>query len=320
MLRPLVLAAFGLLVAACGGAGALDGTVTISGSTTLLPMMSLVGGDFAEEHPLVRLNLDAPGTADGFALFCDGLVHINNASRRIAPREAEACAASGVRFVELPVAADAIVLFTSPANPIECLSLHQVYALVGPEAGDVHRWSDAEALAEKLGEAPARRLPSTPFRLVGSGAESGTRATFVELAVAPTAEARNQVADLRSDYTALQGNALILAEALRDASSLGFAGFPTVGPWGSQVKRLGIDNGSGCSVPDEAGIGSGEYPLTRVLYVYVNLDAAARRPAVDAFVRHLLSDDGLAGATGAGSVPLTRDQARATRALWDGAR
>jgi phosphate transport system substrate-binding protein len=277
-------------------------------------MMSLVGGEFSEDHSLVRVDLDSPGTADGFALFCDGLVHINNASRPIQQREVEACEASGVRYIELPVAADAIVLFTSPGNTVDCLSLEQVYALIGPEASGVHDWRDADPLVDALGGRSS--LPDAPFQFVGPGLESGTRAALVELAIAPLADERRQVADLRADYTALQGNALILAETLRDPTNLGFVGFPAVGPWGAQVKHLAVDAGSGCVAPDEESIGSGEYPLTRTLYVYVNLDAAARRPVVEAFVDFLLSDEGLERATAAGSIRLPDEIVDEVREQW----
>ena len=133
-------------LAACGSDEELDGFVTISGSSTLLPMMSLVIADFSQEHPYVRMDLDSPGTADGFKLFCDGLIHLNDASRRMNAKETEACRESGVSFVELAVAQDAIVVFTSPRNQeVDCLTLEQLYGLVGPESAGLDSWAATDA-------------------------------------------------------------------------------------------------------------------------------------------------------------------------------
>ncbi len=103
--------------------------------------------------------------------------------------------------------------------------------------------------------------PDIPFRLVGPGRESGTRAMLIELTVAPIAGRRTQVADLRADYTAQQSDHLILAETLREPTSLGFVGFAVVVPWGAQVKRIAIDAGQGCIRADEERAVAGEYPL-----------------------------------------------------------
>ncbi len=305
------------LIAACGNRDDLDGLITISGSSTLQPMMSLVAGGFAQDHPYVRIDLDSPGTADGFELFCDGLTHINDASRRINQREQTECERSGVAYVELAVAIDAIVVFTSAQNDgVDCLTLDQLYALVGPESAGVDTWDAAGDVAG----VEAAMLPSSPLQVVGPGSSSGTRATFIELAISPIADSRDEVADLRPDYSSFPSAQSVIAETLRRPTSLGFIGYPALAPWGSEVKRLAIDGGDGCVAPTEDKIESGEYPLTRTLYVYVNLYAVERRPSVRAFVDYLLSKDGLAQAPEAGSVALSADTVSAVRDAWSAAR
>ena len=76
------------------GATALSGTIVISGSSTVLPISSLVAELFNEDVSSdVSITVDGPGTGDGFVLFCDGETDISDASRPIEPEEADACAA-----------------------------------------------------------------------------------------------------------------------------------------------------------------------------------------------------------------------------------
>ncbi len=49
----------------------------------------------------------------------------------------------------------------------------------------------------------------------------------------------------------------------------------------------------------------------------MNLDAADQRPAVDAFVDYLLSDEGLELAATADSIPLPEQLAGKMRDRWD---
>ena len=136
-----MIAVLALVAAACGdddgggetgsttgasgatGATALSGTIVISGSSTVLPISSLVAELFNEDVSSdVSITVDGPGTGDGFVLFCDGETDISDASRPIEPEEADACAANGIEYVELPVAFDGITVMTNPANADVTLS------------------------------------------------------------------------------------------------------------------------------------------------------------------------------------------------------
>ena len=93
-------ASFLLLAAACsgndsgtttgsaGGDTPLSGNIVVSGSSTVEPISSLVAELFRENNP-VTINVDGPGTGDGFALFCNGETDISDASRPIEDTEAK---------------------------------------------------------------------------------------------------------------------------------------------------------------------------------------------------------------------------------------
>lgn len=295
-----------LLAIGCTSSGDLEGTIRITGSSTLRPILSTVSGKFATTQPLVRFTIDGPGTADGFTLFCDGLADITGASRRMNELERGNCASSGIDYVELTVGVDLIALVTAAQDPpVTCLTIDQVYALTGPEAQGVRRWSEAD---------PA--LPDAPFVLVAPGRESGTRATFIELALRDRAEARDKAATLRSDAQVRESDSLLIAEVNRIPGALAFTGFSTLTGREDEVSVVALDGGNGCAQPTPETAADGTYPLTRKLFVYVRLVDGAPDPVVGGLVDYLLSPEGLAVAEEQAGIPLPTTEATATRQRW----
>ena len=64
----------------------------------------------------VDIEVEFSGTGGGFEKFCRGETDINNASRPIQLDEMEACNNSEVRYIELPVAFDALTVVVNPQN------------------------------------------------------------------------------------------------------------------------------------------------------------------------------------------------------------
>jgi phosphate transport system substrate-binding protein len=83
------------------------------------------------------------------------------------------------------------------------------------------------------------------------------------------------------------------------------------------VKLLEVDGGDGCVAPTPETIASGDYPMSRPLFIYVNTDKEATNPAITAFVDYYLSDTGIAAVTEADYIALTADELAATRSTWD---
>jgi phosphate transport system substrate-binding protein len=329
-----------LLLAACqggstsgadpsGGDATMTGEIVISGSSTVEPISSLVAEDFGATHPEVLIEVDGPGTGDGFARFCDGETDVSDASRPINEEEVAACEESGVNFVELKVAIDGMSVITSPANEaVTCLSFADLYALVGPESQGFETWDAANDLAGEIGSdfgeihAP---YPAAPLDITGPGEESGTYDSFTELALGDASEARledgaiteDQVEITRPDYQASPDDNVIIENIADSDSSLGWVGFAFADESSDSVKSLEVDGGDGCVAPTAETIASNEYPLSRDLFIYVNTDYAAENPALAAFVDYYLSDEGIALVEEADYVALDPDALDETRAAWE---
>jgi ABC-type phosphate transport system substrate-binding protein len=91
-----------------------DGSIVVSGSSTVEPISNGVAEAFAAANPGFTFAVTGPGTGDGFQQFCAGEIDIADASRKIRDDENEAgkCAAAGIEYVELKVAIDGIAVLT----------------------------------------------------------------------------------------------------------------------------------------------------------------------------------------------------------------
>ena len=261
-----VILSIGVIAAACGdddddaaadegsGGGEASGEVNVSGSSTVQPISVAAGEAFKEENADVTVNVDGPGTGDGFELFCNGETDISDASRPIEQEEIDACTEWGVEYVELQIAYDGITVMTNANNDaVECLSFADLYALIGPESEGFANWSDGAEIATALGS--TTELPDAELALTGPGTESGTYDSFIELALSGIAEERglpeDQIETTRTDYDASPDDNVIIQNIEASDTSLGWVGFAFAEEAGDAVKELGVaaEPGGECVTP-----------------------------------------------------------------------
>lgn len=320
-----------LVLAACGsgdesGDGGSSGTVDVSGSSTVAPISTRVAELWEASGEDATVNVDGPGTGDGFQLFCEGETDVSNASRTIKGEELESCEANGIEYIELKVAFDGIAVMTSPANEaIECLSFADMYALVGPESEGFDQWSDGQDLAADLGS--DTELPDAPLDIFGPGEESGTYDSFVELVIEPIGEERAEAGDIaeddaaqtRADYSSSADDNVIIQGIQGSDTSFGWVGFAFAEEAADTVKELEVaaePNGD-CVAPTPETIADGSYPVSRPLYIYVNAEKADSNETLADYIDYYLSDDGIAAVSEVGYVELPADELEQVRATWN---
>ncbi len=306
----------------------LNGSINISGSSTVQPISTAVQEAFNVGSPGVAITVDGPGTGDGFALFCNGETDISDASRAIKDTEAQACKDKGIEYVELKVALDGLSVITSASNAdLSCLNFADLYALIGPESQGFDNWSQAQGLATELGSTTA--FPDAPLTITAPGEESGTYDFFVEKVITPIAVTRNKPEILdstgkasftRPDYQA-SANDLTIVEGVTGTAdnhtTLGWVGYAFVEENLDKIKPIAVDGGKGCVDPSYDTVSDGSYPISRPLFIYVNKAAAASKPEVAAFVDYYLTDGVVS--TVLDTVPyvgLSADEFKATQAAW----
>jgi phosphate transport system substrate-binding protein len=306
----------------------LSGEIFVSGSSTVEPISIAAGNAFGEMAPGVALTVEGPGTGDGFAKFCAGETDISDASRPINEEEQATCADAGIEFIELKVGIDGLSVITSAQDTeIECLSFVDLYALLGPDAVGINNWSDASANADEYAAtvtdlgAVHTPYPDAELTVTAPGEESGTFDSFVELVIAEVGDVLGvEDANVRVDYTASPNDNVIIEGVAANPTSLGWVGFAYVEENLDVVKPLQVDGGGGCVEPSAETIASGEYPIARDLFIYVNAAKAAENPALSAFVDYYVTE-GITSLLGTGDgqvpyVPLSAEDVAATQAAW----
>lgn len=266
--------------------------IRIDGSSSLYPLTEVVAREFqigSRDAP--QIVAEVSGTTGGLRAFCDGRIEIANASRPISADEIEQCRKSRVRFVELPVALDAIVVIVHPGNRIvDSLTIGELRRiwLAGP--APVRSWAEVRD-----------GLPDRPIRLYGPDADSGT-ADYFEAVVIGAA------GTMRTDHAASDDDYRIVRQVAGDADGLAFVGFAYAEPARGRVRILPIAPGAGSPavVPTATSMLDGSYrPLTRPLFLYLSRDALKRR-GVRNFAAYYLERAPVL-AKEAGLVPLPTD-------------
>jgi phosphate transport system substrate-binding protein len=297
------------------------GDIQISGSSTVEPISVAVAESYRSIDPALPISVLGPGTGAGFRAYCDGETDIADASRQITDAEAIACAEKEIPFLELPIAVDGIAVVANEKSSIGCLSFVDLYALTGPESAGREDWSAVGELAGEIGSTTTfEGFGNGELAITAPGTDSGTYDMFAEIALAEIAAARGQPVEVRDDHTSVADASIIVERLASRPGGIGWVGFAAANEAeGVATVPISREPGGPCVLPTPETIASGDYPLTRDLYLYVNTFHARKDPAVVGFVDHYMAfglDDAVAAA---GFVPLSEEAKAATRAEWEDA-
>jgi ABC-type phosphate transport system substrate-binding protein len=203
-----------------------------------------------------------------------------------------------------------------------CLDFPAIYAIVGPEA-TATTWAEAGTFAEELGSiVPPDEWPDIPLTITAPGEESGTFDSFTELAIEGLAEEQGVPEDNwlpRPDYTSSPNDNVIIEGVAGSEGSFGWVGFAFAEENSDVVREFEVAGEDGtCVAPEADSIASGEYPLARDLFIYVNT-ASLEDPAVKAYVDFYLGDGGYQAVADAGYVQLDETAWGETGTAWSDA-
>jgi len=275
-MRLFKLSASALALAASGLVFAQSGPlVKVDGSSTVYPVTEAVAEEFQKSKKnAVKVTVGVSGTGGGFKKFCRGETDISNASRPILTREMEECRAAGIKYIELPVAFDALTVVVHPGNKfLTQITVEELKKMWEPGAqGKITRWNQVN---------PA--WPDAPLRLFGAGSDSGTFDYFTE-AIVGKAKAS------RGDYTASEDDNVLVQGVTRDTGSLGYFGFAYYAENDKKLKAVPIVEKAGrpAVMPSMDNVINGTYqPLARPIFIYVNAKSLDK-PEVREFANYYL--------------------------------
>ena len=281
----LVVSAVSIFTLAPASAERLRGTVSIDGSSTVFPISEAVAEEFLAVQPRVRVTVGVSGTGGGFKKFLAGEIDINDASRPIKMKEVKQASASGIGFIELPIAYDGLSVVVNTKNDwVDHLTITELNKIWQP-GSSVTRWSDVRD-----------GWPETEIQLYGPGTDSGTFDYFTE-----TINGKSGAS--RPDYTANEDDNALVRGISGDEGSLGYFGYAYYAANKDKLRVVAIDGGKGPVAPTEITINNGTYaPLSRPVFIYVRPDALDRKE-VRAFVDFYIESAPML-ATEVGYIPL----------------
>ncbi len=280
------LSALALVVAACGGGGGNesgggtgggaggDNEIAVQGSSTVGPVTQAAANAFAEENPDARISIGTGGTGNGFEAFCAGDTDISDASRPIdQEEELPTCRDNGVEFITLPIGLDGIAVVANPENDwAQNVTLDELSTMWSPDSeGSVSTWQDVRS-----------DWSDNELQLFGPGTESGTFDFFTETVVGEEGASR-------SDYQASEDDNILVQGVSGNQNALGYFGLAFYENNQDALKLLSVDGVE----PTADTISSGEYPISRPLFIYVNANKLQDSQILQDFVSFYLEDGNL---------------------------
>jgi phosphate transport system substrate-binding protein len=267
------------------------GSLRIGGSSTVFPIMEEAIKGFRAAAPAnarASIQINETGTSAGFRAFCSNQLAIANASRPINSRELRLCSEKGVRFIELPIAFDALTVVVNPRNDwARLITTRELARLWGRQAqGRITRWSQVN-----------NDWPDKPLKLCSPGRDSGTFDYFNKAISGDASNARTDVVSSEDD------NVLVRCVA-GDPNAIGYFGYAYFNANRQRLRPLTVVGPKGPVAPSLATVQNETYvPLSRPLFIYVN-DSTLRG---DALVRRFITytmQNGLKLSARAGYIPL----------------
>jgi phosphate transport system substrate-binding protein len=252
--------------------------VKIDGSSTVYPITNAIAAEYQAaqtkaNNDKIKVEFALSGTGGGFKTFCEGLTDISNASRPILKQEMALCNRNNVRYIELPIAFDALTVVVNPENNwAKDITVEELRKAWEPSAeGKITKWNQVRT-----------SWPDRPLKLYGAGKDSGTFDYFTEATVGTSKASRN-------DYTASEDDNVLVQGVRQDVNALGYFGLAYYEANSNQLKALAVDSGKGAVLPSRQTVEKTQYqPLSRPMFIYVNYQAAQNKPEVRDFVEFFL--------------------------------
>jgi phosphate transport system substrate-binding protein len=277
--KPIVILAAVVAVILIGGyAGGLFGngggteiqTLSIQGSTTVLPIAQKAAEKYMDLHANVNILVSGGGSSVGVKSAGEGTADIGMASREL--QDAEKSKYPNLK--PITIARDGIALIVHPSNSVSRLTVEEIKGIYD---GTYTNWSE-------LGG------DDMEIVVVGRDSASGTREFFWEHVM--------KKEDFVAGMLEKNSNGAVKQTVSQTPGAIGYVG---LGYIDSTVKALNIKVGDKEVEPTIENVKNGSYPISRSLYLLVNGEPQGL--AKD-FIDFILSDEGQAIVEEEGFVPV----------------
>jgi len=271
----------------------VSGNLSSVGSDTLANLMTLWAEEYKRFYPNVNIQIQAAGSSTAPPALTEGTSNLGPMSRKMKDKELASFEKKfGYKPTAIPVAIDALAVYVHKDNPIEGMSIAQVDAIFSNTRkcggdNDLAVWGDLDLQGNWL-----RR----DIQLFGRNSVSGTYGYFKKKGLCK--------GDFKSTVNEQPGSASVVQSVSSSLNGIGYSG---IGYKTSGVKAVPISkkvDGEKIAATSENAV-SGNYPLARFLYVYINkAPGKPLSPLESEFLRMVLSTQGQKVVVKDGYIPL----------------
>jgi phosphate transport system substrate-binding protein len=217
--------------------------ITVKGSDTMVILAQKWAEVYMNSNPNAAIQVTGGGSGVGISALINGATDIANASRKMKPTEKDKLKARyNTLGVEVACAKDGITVYLHPSNKVKELSIEQLGKIF---RGEIKNWKE-------VGGADA------DIKLYGRENSSGTYVFFQENVVK---------GDYASSCQTLPGTAAVVNAVKKDPNAIGYGGAAYAE--GIEICKVKKDANSPAYLATAETIKTGEYPITRFLYMYL---------------------------------------------------
>lgn len=247
---------------------AVSGNIITAGSSTVFPLTERMKQRFEEEGFTGNLTVDSIGSGAGIERFCvAGETDIANASRAIEDDEVASCQSIGREPIEFYVGIDALAVVVSSENDFVTDVTVEELALIYSTATN---WSDVRP-----------EWPAEPILRFSPGTDSGTFDYFVEAIMEEALGDTGGDAILNSAGTQFSEDDNVLVQGVQGSPyAIGYFGYAYYQENASTLTALSVNG----IVPTAETAESGEYPISRPLFIYSTAEIMQEKPQVASFI------------------------------------
>ena len=283
--------------------GVPSGLFNYGGSTTWAPIRGEVDAVIQQAVPSFQLRYTdpigaPPGSGTGIEMLLQNQFSFAQSSRSVNPEERQQAQQQGYNLKEIPVALEGLAIAVNPDLPVEGLTLTQLRDIY---LGNITNWSQVGG-------------PNQAIVPISRPTDGGTVEFFVDTVLGGTALPGSvTIANTTTEALRLVDST---PGAIYYASAPEVVGQCTVKPIaiGRQANQLVTPYAAPYVPPancpgqrnqiNSAALRSGDYPLTRRLFVIVRADGTIDQQAGEAYAALLLTSQGQQLLSAAGFVPI----------------
>ena len=259
----------------------VSGNLSSVGSDTLNNLMTLWAETYYKFYPNTKIQIEGKGSSTAPPALISGTAQLGPMSRAMKGTEIDQFEKKyGYKPTPIRTSVDALAVFVNKDNPVKCLTIAQVDAIFSKSRRHGHK-EDVKTWGQLglTGEWAAR-----PVSLYGRNSASGTYGFFKEHSL------RN--GDFKDEVKEQPGSASVVQGVTVDRFAMGYSG---IGYATAGVKAVPLAEKAGarCYAATPENAYSGDYPLSRFLYVYINrAPGKALDPITREFVKLVVSRQG----------------------------